>query len=163
MNALKLLANQQKDGDSPVKIQYKALLREKSAQNRAQSFIMVDNHEAVKDGDSEKNMESRKVVKPKFTTDFLDAMVREGADELTLRAVKEGMLRTFIDTTDAGDNGWEPPLGYEDWHAIFAKVSRDQNGKPCTRSCTKRSNVRNLKKTRRSRRLCLRKRQKTIE
>ena len=29
---------------------------------------------------------SRNVVKPKFTTDFLEAVVREGTDELTLRA-----------------------------------------------------------------------------
>ena len=55
-------------------------------------FIMFDNREAVKVvGDSEKNMESRQVVKPKFTTDF-----REGADELTLRWEDEGVLRTFI-------------------------------------------------------------------
>ena len=68
------------------------------------SFIMVDNHEEVKVGDLEKNMESRPVVRPKFTTDFLEAMVREGADELTLRAEEERMLRTFIDTTDVGDS-----------------------------------------------------------
>ena len=56
---------------------------------------MVDTHESVKVGDSEKNMESRKVMKPKFTTDFPE----EGADELTLRCEEEGMLRTFIDNT----------------------------------------------------------------
>ena len=56
---------------------------------------MVDNHEAVKVGDSEKNMESSPVVKPKFTTDFLEAVVREGADGLMLRREEEGMLRTF--------------------------------------------------------------------
>ena len=51
---------------------------------------MVENHEAVKVGDSEKNMESRQVVKPKFTKDSPDAMVREKADELTLRGDEEG-------------------------------------------------------------------------
>ena len=39
---------------------------------------MVDNHEAVNVADSEKNMESRPVVEPKFTTDFPEAVVREG-------------------------------------------------------------------------------------
>ena len=43
----------------------------------------------MKVGEIEKNMESRKVVKPKFTTDFPEAVVREGADELTLRAQKK--------------------------------------------------------------------------
>ena len=69
-------------------------------------FIVVDNHESVRVGDAEKHMESRNVVKPKFTTDFPEAVVREGADRLTLRA-EEGMWRTFIETTDVGDSRWE--------------------------------------------------------
>ena len=40
------------------------------------------------------------MVKPKFTTDFPEAVVREGADELTLRTEEDGMLRTFLETTD---------------------------------------------------------------
>ena len=32
------------------------------------------------------------------------------------------MLRTFIDTTDAGDNRWGPPLVDEDWHAICQAI-----------------------------------------
>ena len=55
----------------------------------------------MKVGDLDKNMASKKVVKPKFTTD-----VREGADELTLRDEEEGVLRNFTDTTDAGDSRW---------------------------------------------------------
>ena len=78
-------------------------------------FIMVDNYEAVKSW-SLGNMESRPVVKPNFTTDVPQAVVREGADELTLRA-EEGMLRTIIDPADVGDNRWWPPLVDEDWHA----------------------------------------------
>ena len=31
-------------------------------------------------------MESRKVVEPKFTTDFPEAVLQEGADELTLQS-----------------------------------------------------------------------------
>ena len=38
----------------------------------------VDNHEAVKVGDVETNVESKEVVKPKFTTDFPEAVVRSG-------------------------------------------------------------------------------------
>ena len=54
-------------------------------------------------------MVSKQVVKPKFTADSPDAVVREGADELTLRTEEEGLLRTFIDTTKLGDNRWAPP------------------------------------------------------
>ena len=74
-------------------------------------FIMADDHVAVKVGDLDKNMESKPVLKPKFTTDVREAVIREGADELTLRRQEEGMLRTFSDSTDVGDNRWRPPLG----------------------------------------------------
>ena len=67
-------------------------------------------------GDLEKNMESRLVVKPMFTTDFAGAVVREGADVLTLRAEKECILRIFIDTTDVGDSWWVPLFVHEEWH-----------------------------------------------
>ena len=63
----------------------------------------------MKVGDLVKNMESKKVVKPKLTTDFREAVTREGADELTLTLrdeEEEGMLRNFVDTTDVGDSRW---------------------------------------------------------
>ena len=50
-----------------------------------------------------KKQKSKKVVKPEFTTDFPGAVIREGADELTLRAHEEGVMRTFIDTANVGD------------------------------------------------------------
>ena len=93
----------------------------------------------------ENNVASRPVVKLKFTTDFLEAVVQEGADE-TPRREEEGMLRTFVDTTAVGDNGgfcsWRTGMSYV---KPFSKVSRDQNGRPRftnARSFTKRSNVR---------------------
>ena len=55
---------------------------------------------------------------PNFTIDFPQAVVRERTDELTLRREEESMLRTFIDTTNVGDNRWEPQLLHEDWYAI---------------------------------------------
>ena len=57
---------------------------------------------AVEVGDLEKYVESRSVVKPKFTTEFLEAVVREAAEELTLRAEEAGALCTFIDTKACG-------------------------------------------------------------
>ena len=60
----------------------------------------------MKVGDLDKNMESKKVVKPKLTTDVREVVTREGADEVTLRDEEEGMLRNFVDTTDVGDSRW---------------------------------------------------------
>ena len=55
---------------------------------------MVDNHEAVEVGEKEKKLVSEPVVKPKFTTQFLEAVGREGADEVTLRE-EEGILHRY--------------------------------------------------------------------
>ena len=85
------------------------------------------------------------LVKPKFTTDFLEAVVRKGADELTLKAHADGVFRTSIDTTNV-------PLVDEEWHPICQAISQGveiQSGKPrvtTTRICTRRSKARNLKK-----------------
>ena len=88
---------------------------------------MVGNNEAARVGDSEKNMESRKVVKPKFTTDSPEAVVWEGADELTLRAGEESALRTSIDTTNVKDG----------CHRSWMRI-----GTPSARPSTKASTVR---------------------
>ena len=41
-------------------------------------------------------------MESRLRTEFSEAVVREGADVLMLRAEEEGVLRTFIDTTDVG-------------------------------------------------------------
>ena len=68
------------------------------------------------------------MVKPNFTIYFPEAVVREGADELTLRPEEEGTLRTFIDTTDVGDNRWRPPVVDEDWHAFCQVIVEGVEG-----------------------------------
>ena len=73
-------------------------------------FIAVDNHDAVKVGGLHQDTKSSRVVKPKFTTDFPGAIIRESADEFTLRAHEEGVRRTFIDTLKVEDQRWGPPL-----------------------------------------------------
>ena len=67
------------------------------------------------------------MMKPKFTTYFPDAAVREGADELALRAA-EGVLRSFMDTTNVGDKRWEPALADGDWHAICLAIYKGVEG-----------------------------------
>ena len=43
-------------------------------------------------------------------TDFLRAVIREDADELTLRAHEESVLRTFVDTTNLRNKKWKSLL-----------------------------------------------------
>ena len=63
------------------------------------------------------------MVKPKFTTDFPEAVVREGADELALRADEEGALRTW-ETKDGTHRLWMRT----DWHAICQAKRRRESG-----------------------------------
>ena len=149
-NALKLLVNQQKDGDKTV-VQGLQEGSRLTILDGLRKFIVVDNHEAVKVGELRKNVEYRRVVSPKFTTDSLEVVVREGADELTLCADEESALHEFARQKMGGHRSWTrsgtPPVG------PFCKGSRELTGRPCitnTRSCIKRSNVRNLEKSRRA-------------
>ena len=66
--SLKLLTNQQRDGDGPVESIVTGLLekRRKGTMNGIRKFIAVDNHEAVNVGGLRQDIKSFEVVKPKF-------------------------------------------------------------------------------------------------
>ena len=54
---------------------------------------------------------------------FPGAVIRKGADELTLRAHEECVLRTSIATSNVGDPRWGPPVVDADlYQAIFQGV-----------------------------------------
>ena len=87
INALKLLANQQKDGDSPIQniiMGLKEKCRERIT-NGLRSFIASDNCSAVEVGHLRRGQRPFRVVRPKISGDSSDVL-REGADDLTLRA-----------------------------------------------------------------------------
>ena len=86
---------------------------------------------------STKNVESRPVVKPKVTTDFLEAAVREGADELMLRREQESMLRTIIHTSNVGDDRWRRQLVNVDGHAICRAIFQGVGGSEWETMCHK--------------------------
>ena len=92
INALKLLANLQKDGDCPIQsivIHLHERSRSGIMDGLRRSFIEADNHSAVDVGDLRRGTRSVNVQNPQFSEAFPEATIREGADELTLR-VDEG-------------------------------------------------------------------------
>ena len=56
--------------------------------------------------------------KPHFSEAFPEAVIREGADELTLLADEVGTQRAFINTKHIEFERWGPPLVDADWHAF---------------------------------------------
>ena len=63
-----------------------------------------------------------RAVEPRSTADFPGAVIREGTDEVTLRAHEEGVLRSFIDTAKVEDQKWEPPPVDADWHSFCQAI-----------------------------------------
>ena len=90
VTAHKLLAHQQKDGDSPVSmvVQDSPEKRRLKIMDGLRRFIMVDTH-AVKVGDLENNMESRPVVKPKFTRERQNVFVETGVSWRSIYEVRQ--------------------------------------------------------------------------
>ena len=100
VNALKVLANQQKDGDSPIQsiITGPHERRRRGIMDWLRRFIEADNHSAVDVGGFRCGTKSVRVKQPQFSETFPEAAIREGADELTLRADEVGTQWGFINT-----------------------------------------------------------------
>ena len=91
------------------------------------NFIEEDNHKAVGVGGLSRGTKPIREIKPQFRDASPEAAIREGADELTLRAEEVGSLRTFIDTTHIELE--RSPLVDADWHAFCRAIHKGIEGK----------------------------------
>ena len=67
---------------------------------------------------------------PKFSEAYPEAAIREGADEMTLRADEVGTLKAFNNITHIEFERWGPPVVHADWHAfcqaIYKGIEREE-------------------------------------
>ena len=92
INALKLFANQQKDGDSPIQ-SFVAGLCERSRKGIMEglrNFIKVENHCALEVGHLKEGTRIFQVRRPQFEEGSPEVSIREGPEEFTLRAEEVG-------------------------------------------------------------------------
>ena len=89
------------------------------------SFIAVDNCSAVDVGGLRRGTTSLPVQKSAVES---GAIIREGADEITLRAEEVGMQRTFINTKHVELERWGPPQVDADWHACCEAIYQGIEG-----------------------------------
>ena len=75
------------------------------------SFIEADNHSAVDVGHLRKGIKIFNVQKPNFSEDCQEAAIRDGADELTLRAEEVGTLKVCINIDHVEDDRWGAAAG----------------------------------------------------
>ena len=111
INALKLLANQQEDGDGLLQNIVKDLGNE-----RAQKVSR--NESALEVGYLDRGMGTCKVRKPKVPEGCQEVTVRESPDELTLRAEEVGTLKAYINVDHIEKERWCLPLVDYDWCAF---------------------------------------------
>ena len=101
---------------------------EKGIMDGIRRFIETDNHIAVDVGGLRRDTIPVRVKKPHFSEAFPEAVFREGADELTLRAGEVGTQRAFINTDHTEFERWGPPLVDTDCHAFCQTIYKGIEG-----------------------------------
>ena len=101
VNALKLPANQQEDGDGLVQNIVTNLCEgsRKGLTGGLREFIKIDNHRAPELGHLNEGLGTFGVRRPKGSEGFPEVTVRESPDELTLQAEEVGTWKSYISTT----------------------------------------------------------------
>ena len=131
INALKLLAKQQKDGDNPRQSILTGL-HERSRRGSLDGlgcFTRADNRSAVDVGHLREGTRPLHVQKkPNVSEAHPEAAIRDGADEVKLRADELETLRAFISTDHIKFERWGPPLTDADWHALCQAIYKGIEG-----------------------------------
>ena len=120
INALKLLANQQEDGDGLI-LNIATNLGERSRKGLAhglREFIKIDNQRAFEVGYLSEGMGKFKVRRPKGSEGCPEVTVRESPGELTRRAEEVGTWKMYINVHHIGKDRWGPLLVDYDWYAF---------------------------------------------
>ena len=114
INVLKLLANQQEDGDGLLQNIVKDLGKEsrEGLTNGLREFIKVDVGSLIR------GTRTFQVRKPKVPEGCLEVIVRESLDELTLRAEEVGTSKALINVDHVEQERWCPHLVDADWCAL---------------------------------------------
>ena len=120
INALRLLANQQEDGDGLLQNIVTNLGKgsRKGLTDGLREIIRVDNNRALDVGELRRSTGTLKVRKPKAREEVSDVIVRESPDELTLGAEEVNTWKALIDVNHIEPERWGPLLVDADWYAF---------------------------------------------
>ena len=131
INALKLLANQQEDGEGFIQ-NIVTNLSERSRRGLTQGlreFIKIDSQRALVVGYLSQGLGTFfKVRRPKGSEDCPEVTVREIPDELTLRAEEVGTWKTYINVDHTETERWGPLLVDYDWYAFCQALYKGIEG-----------------------------------
>ena len=117
INPLKLLANQQEDGDGLLQniVTNVGKGRRKGLTDGLRELIEVDNERALDVGALRRGTGTFKVRKPKAPEEGSDVIIRESPDELTLMAEEVETSKALTNVNHIEPERWCPPLADGDW------------------------------------------------
>ena len=130
INALKLLANQQEDGDGLTQniVTNLCEVSRKGLMEGLRNFIQVDNHSAQEVGHLSEGVGTFQVRRPKGEEGCPEVLVRESPDELLLRADEVGTWKSCINVDFITKERWGPPVVDADWHAFCQALYKATEG-----------------------------------
>ena len=130
INALKLLANQQEDGDGLIQSIVTNLCEEsrEGLTNGLREFLKIDDHRALEVGHLNEGLGTFKVRRPTGSEGYPEVAVRESPDDLMLRAEDVGTWKSYINVDHTEKERWRPPLVGTDWHAFCQAVYKGIEG-----------------------------------
>ena len=108
INALKLLANQQRVGDSSIQSIVTGLCERsrKRITDGLRNFTEVENHSALDVGQLSEGFRPLSVQRAKFKEGCPEVTIREGPEELTLRAEEMRSLKLCTKVDHIADDRW---------------------------------------------------------
>ena len=134
ITALKLLANQQEEGDGPSQNIVKDLGEgsRKGLTDGLREFVRSIMSVPLR---LDTWTRAEEVRMPKVPEGCPEVTVREDSVELTLRAEEVGTLKAYINVDHVAKERWGPSLADHDWHAfcqaLYVKASKEKIGKTC--------------------------------
>ena len=128
INASKLLANQQEDGDGLLQNIVKNLGKEsrKGLTNGLREFIKVDNERALDVGALRRGTGTLEVRKPKAPEGSSDVTIQESPDEVTLRAAEVNTSKAYMGVIQP--ERWCPPLVDAYWYVFCQALYKGIEG-----------------------------------
>ena len=130
INALKLLANQQEDGDGLQQniVANLGKWSRKGLTDSLRDFIRVDNNHALDVGELHRGTGTFKDRKPDAPEGWSDVTIRESPDELTLRAEEVNTSKAYKDVNHIKLERWSPRLVDADWYAFCQALYKGIEG-----------------------------------
>ena len=137
INTLKLLANQQEDGDVLIQnivTNFCEGSRE-GLTNGMWELMKIDYHRVLQEGHLNEDFGIFKVRRSKGSEGSPETTVRESPDELTLRAEEVDTWKSYMNVVHTKKERWGPSLVDNDWYVFCQTLYKGIEGKESGQLC----------------------------